>query len=165
MTGRLIATLAMCLVLVACGDDPSPDAAGPTAPATTTTTPAEPTTTTAEPGTEIVVAESEFGPMLFNKGKQAIYLFDVETTSEPACYGDCAQAWPPVLTEGAPVAGDDVKKSLLGTTRRSDGTTQVTYAGHPLYHYAHEEPGEVECHNIFLNGGNWFVVRPDGKRA
>jgi predicted lipoprotein with Yx(FWY)xxD motif len=103
--------------------------------------------------------------MLFSRGKQAIYLFDVETTDEPKCYGDCAEAWPPVLTAGEPVAGDAVKASLLGTTERSDGTTQVTYGGHPLYYYAHEDPGEVECHDIFLNGGTWYVVRPDGKRA
>ncbi len=103
--------------------------------------------------------------MLFNKGKQAIYLFDVETTDEPKCYGDCAKAWPPVLTDGEPVAGDAVQKSLLGTTERSDGTNQVTYGGHPLYYYAHEGPGEVECHDIFLNGGTWYVVKPNGNRA
>jgi predicted lipoprotein with Yx(FWY)xxD motif len=103
--------------------------------------------------------------MLFDTRRQAIYLFDVETTDEPKCYGECADAWPPVLTEGAPVAGKGVKASLLGTTKRSDGTTQVTYGGHPLYFYAHEGPGEVECHDVFLNGGTWYVVQPDGTRA
>ena len=167
MTARLITALVACLALTACGDDSSPaDNESPTATTTSTTpAPSSPATTTAKPGTEIVVADSEFGPMLFGKSKQAIYLFDVEETAAPKCYGECAEAWPPVLTEGEPVAGAGTKGSLLGTTERSDGTTQVTYGGHPLYYYAHEGPGEVECHDVFLNGGNWYVVQPNGKRA
>ena len=50
--------------------------------------------------------------------------------------------------------------ALLGTTRRTDGTTQVTYAGHPLYYYAHEGPNEVKCHNVSTHGGLWWVVTP-----
>lgn len=167
MVARVFTALFLCLALTACGDDPSPaDSETPTATKTTTTAaPTAPSTTTAKAGTEIVVADSEFGPMLFGKSKQAIYLFDVEETSAPKCYGECADAWPPVLTDGEPVAGDGTKDSLLGTTKRSDGTTQVTYGGHPLYYYAHEGPGEVKCHDVFLNGGNWYVVKPNGKRA
>lgn len=165
MTGRLIAVLLGCLLLAACGgDDPSPADATPTPSATATSTTAAPTET-AKPGTEIVVADSEFGEMLFDKRDRAIYLFDIEETEAPKCYGECAKAWPPVLTEGEPLAGTGVDEALLGTTGRSDGTTQVTYGGHPLYYYAHEAPGEVKCHDVFLNGGNWYVVRPDGKRA
>jgi len=48
--------------------------------------------------------------------------------------------------------------------KRRDGRLQVTYAGKPLYFYAHEAPGEVRCHNVNLNGGLWWVVGPDGKR-
>ena len=166
MTGRLVVALVACLVLAACADDAPPkDTESRTTAKTTTATPREQTTKAAKPGTEIVVADSEFGPMLFDTRKQAIYLFDVEKTDEPKCYDDCAEAWPPVLTDGRPVAGKAVKESLLGTTSRSDGTTQVTYGGHPLYYYAHEGPGEVECHDVFLNGGTWYVVQPDGTRA
>lgn len=103
--------------------------------------------------------------MLFDSTGQAIYLFDVETTSKPRCYGACAEAWPPVLTTGEPVAGQGVDISLLATTERSDGTVQVTYNGHPLYFYAHEGKREVKCHDVFLNGGNWYVVRPGGDPA
>ena len=116
-------------------------------------------------GTQIVAADSEFGPMLFDATGQAIYLFDVETTSAPACYDACAEAWPPVLTEGEPVAGAGVDGSLLATTQRSDGTIQVTYKNHPLYFYAHEGRQEVKCHDVFMNGGNWYVVQPDGNAA
>ena len=111
MSGRTVAVLVACLVLAACGDDPSGDAKATTAPTTTTAaTPSEPASPTAEPGTEIVVAGSAFGPMLFDTRKQAIYLFDIETTDEPKCYGDCAEAWPPVLTDGEPAAGDSVQR-------------------------------------------------------
>ena len=167
MNRRLIAALAALFVLAACGGDgepkPADDTSSTTAPIQTTPSSGSPTPPKA--GTEIVVADSEFGPMLFSEDKQAIYLFDVETTEKPKCYGACADAWPPVLTSGEPVAGKAVNTSLLGTTKRTDGTTQVTYGGHPLYYYAHEGPGEVECHDIFLNGGNWYVVKPNGDRA
>ena len=164
--GRWIAALLACLLLAACGDDPSPaDSANPTAAETTTSAPPSDSPEAPKPGTEIIVADSQFGPMLFDSRKQAIYLFDIETTDKPECYDECAEAWPPVLTDGDPVAGDSVKNSLLGTTERTDGTTQVTYGGHPLYFYAHEGPGEVKCHDVFLNGGTWYVVKPDGQRA
>jgi predicted lipoprotein with Yx(FWY)xxD motif len=103
--------------------------------------------------------------MLFDGTGQAIYLFDIETTSKPECYAACAEAWPPVLTRGPPVAGQGVKGSMLGTTNRSDGSVQVTYNDHPLYFYAHEAKHEVKCHDVFLNGGNWYVVQPDGRAA
>jgi predicted lipoprotein with Yx(FWY)xxD motif len=49
--------------------------------------------------------------------------------------------------------------------QRTDGSTQVTYNGHPLYLYAHEGAYEVTCHDIFLNGGTWYAIQPTGNRA
>jgi predicted lipoprotein with Yx(FWY)xxD motif len=46
--------------------------------------------------------DSEFGSILFDSDQQAIYLFDKETSDTSECYGDCAAAWPPVLTDGDP---------------------------------------------------------------
>jgi predicted lipoprotein with Yx(FWY)xxD motif len=128
----------------------------------------EPSVTVSQPmghDTSIVGADSRFGTILFDATGQAIYLFDVETTSKPACYGACAKAWPPVLTEGSPVAGAGVHGALLGTTKRTDGTVQVTYKGHPLYFYAHEGKHEVQCHDVFMNGGSWYAVQPNGMAA
>jgi predicted lipoprotein with Yx(FWY)xxD motif len=68
------------------------------------------------------------------------------------------------LHDGRSAGAPRVKASLLRTTRRRDGRLQVTYAGKPLYYYAHEGPGEVECHNVNLNGGFWWVIGPNGKR-
>jgi predicted lipoprotein with Yx(FWY)xxD motif len=103
--------------------------------------------------------------MLYDASGQAIYLFDAEQSERPQCYGDCAKAWPPVFTKGRPRAEGAVRSSLLGTTRRTDGSMQVTYAGHPLYFYAHEGKRQVLCHNVEEFGGTWLVVRPDGKPA
>ena len=116
-------------------------------------------------GTVVTTAGSDFGPMLFDGTGQAIYLFDKETSPRPRCYGDCADAWPPVLTSGQPRARAQVDAGLLGTVRRRDGSTQVTYAGQPLYFYAHEGKGQVLCHDVVEYGGVWLVVTPGGTPA
>jgi predicted lipoprotein with Yx(FWY)xxD motif len=113
--------------------------------------------------TKVVVGKSQFGTMLFNAKRQAIYVFSADGRRKSNCYGDCARAWPPVYTTGKPRAGIGVNASLLGTARRKDGRLQVTYAGRPLYYYAHEGPGQVLCHDVNLNGGIWKVLAPDGR--
>lgn len=170
MVTRLCAAVLLLTFLTACGDDSSPDAREPastTGATVDTTDEPKPSATHAptEPGTRIVTADSEYGPMLFDSTGQAIYLFDIETTPRPKCYDACAEAWPPVLTTGEPVAGKGVAGARLATTERTDGTIQVTYNDHPLYFYAHEGKREVKCHDIFLNGGNWYVVQPGGSPA
>jgi len=115
-------------------------------------------------GTRITARGSQFGKMLWGPNQQATYIFQRDKRGKSRCYGTCAEAWPPVYTSGKPVAGRGVRKSLIGTTRRRGGRRQVTYAGKPLYYYAHEGPGQVLCHNVNLNGGVWWVIGPDGKR-
>ena len=115
-------------------------------------------------GTKVTVRGSEFGSMLWGPKRQAVYVFQRDGRNRSRCYGKCAEAWPPVLTRGKPVTGRGARASLLGTARRRSGRRQVTYAGKPLYYYAHEGPGEVLCHNVRLNGGLWWVVGPNGRR-
>lgn len=162
------------LVLSGCGDDDSgPSRAAPSKPDakreldSDTRTGDEAKrggTTSAAKGTTITLAGSSFGSMLFDSKRRAIYIFEKDPRGESVCYGECAEAWPPVFTDGQPEADNGVKDSLLDTVKRRDGRLQVTYAGKPLYFYAHEAPGEVRCHNVNLNGGLWWVVGPDGKR-
>jgi len=71
-------------------------------------------------GTEITLDESQFGTMLFNSKKQAIYVFEQDSKGKSVCYGECARAWPPVLTDGDPLARKGVQASLLGTAKRRD---------------------------------------------
>ena len=113
-------------------------------------------------GTKIKLRSSDYGRMLFGPGRQAIYIFERDEPNESKCYRDCARDWPPVLSEGKPVAGDGVRKRLLGRTTRRNGKRQVTYNGQPLYYYAHEGPDEVLCHDVFLNGGWWWAVGRNG---
>ena len=175
-----VAALVSVLALAACGDDEAepttqtnPESAAtaePDQPEQDLTEPkpagdgkAKGEKEEAKPGTEIIAAESQFGSILFNSEQQAIYLFDKETSSTSECYGACADAWPPVLTKGKPAAGDGIEAKLLGTTKRDDGSTQVTYAGQPLYYYVDEGPGEVLCHNVAGFGGLWLVLEPNGQ--
>jgi predicted lipoprotein with Yx(FWY)xxD motif len=149
------------LALAACGDEDGGGRMAAQPPPESAEREAAPDA--APSGTPIVLRGSEFGTMLFGPRRQAIYVFERDPRDESACYGDCARAWPPVLTKGRPAAGRGVRARLLGTTRRRGGKRQVTYAGRPLYYYAHEGPGEVLCHNVDLNGGLWWVVGPGGK--
>jgi predicted lipoprotein with Yx(FWY)xxD motif len=139
--------------------EPAPAASSPTQDGSSG--PSRPSSTR-EPGTLVTVGESPFGPMLFDDRGQAIYLFEPEADGRPACYGACEDAWPPVLTRGEPVVGDGLRKALIGTVERRGGGTQVTYGGWPLYFYAHEQPGQVLCHDVVLNGGLWLAVGPEG---
>ena len=116
-----------------------------------------------EAAVTVKTAGSDFGRILFDGDDQAIYLFDKEKSDRSECYGACAAAWPPVLTKGAPRAGGGVRTGLLGTTKRDDGTTQVTYNGHPLYYYVDDGPGEVLCNDVNEFGGLWLVVGPGGE--
>jgi predicted lipoprotein with Yx(FWY)xxD motif len=116
-------------------------------------------------GVTIRAGDSPFGPVLFDDANQAVYLFENESSDEPECYGACADAWPPVLIQGKPMAGRGADRKLLGTTRRSDGSTQVTYDGHPLYYYVDDPPGKVLCNNVEEFGGLWLAVEPSGAAA
>ncbi|TML95442.1 MAG: hypothetical protein E6G10_28320 [Actinobacteria bacterium] len=112
----------------------------------------------------VTVGRSAFGRILFDGRGRALYLFTREKTETSQCYGACAKAWPPFLTRGRPSAARGARSSLLGTARRSDGTTQVTYRGHPLYYYVGDRrPGQVLCQGVVQFGGTWFVVSPSGR--
>ena len=112
--------------------------------------------------TRISAGDSAYGRMLWAPDRQAVYMFENDGRDRSRCYGACAKAWPPVLSQAAPRAGRGLDRELLGTTRRRNGDRQVTYAGKPLYTYAHEGRGEVLCHDIDLNGGYWWVLGPSG---
>jgi predicted lipoprotein with Yx(FWY)xxD motif len=171
----LIALAAAALVAAGCGDDDS-SAAEDGAPAADTTTkddapllqdkidedaPAE--GAAAPKGATVKVVSSQFGRVIADRRGEAFYLFDKEAGKRSRCYGECAIAWPPVLTKGKPRAGKGAHSDLLGTTRRRNGKLQVTYNGHPLYYYEHDEPGSILCHNVDEFGGLWLVVNPRGE--
>jgi len=99
--------------------------------------------------------------VLTNGSGRTLYSFAPDTPSSSACYGTCAAYWPPVI--GNPVAGQGVTVSKIATIRRTDGTLQVTYAGHPLYTYVGDTaPGQASGNDINLNGGFWHEVPAAG---
>ena len=159
----LIATagaLVLSLLAVSCGDsDEGPSAGG----AYGSGAPPASTTRAAGPAT-IGTTDSQLGRILADASDRTLYLFEKDAGGRSACTDDCAAAWPPVLTDGEVVAGDGVDQSLLGTTPRADGTTQVTYAGHPLYLFVQDtEPGQTNGQGSQSFGAGWYVVSPAGE--
>lgn len=95
-----------------------------------------------------------------------LYLFEKDESDESYCNGACAQVWPPLTTSGQPKAGSGVDASKLGTLKRDDGTTQVTYAGHPLYTYVKDtKPGEANGNGVEAFGAEWYALEPSGAKA
>lgn len=113
-------------------------------------------------GAVIKVGHKEgLGSFLVDAQGRTLYLFLADTPTSSACSGGCAMNWPPLLTTGAPQAGEGVDASKLGILMRSDGTTQVTYNGHPLYYFAGDtQAGDTNGQGI---GGKWYVVSPAGE--
>lgn len=98
--------------------------------------------------------------VLTNARGYTLYWFAPDTPTKLTCFGTCAVYWPPVI--GSPVAGPGVT-GKLGTIRRSDGVTQVTYDHHPLYSYVGDSaPGQANGNNINLNGGLWHEMTVPG---
>jgi predicted lipoprotein with Yx(FWY)xxD motif len=99
------------------------------------------------------------GTILVDGKGMTLYLFEKDKGGKSACDGACASAWPPVLTTGKAMPGSGVMASLLGTTTRSDGTTQVTYNKWPLYYYvADKAPGDTTGQDIDTFGAEWYVL-------
>jgi predicted lipoprotein with Yx(FWY)xxD motif len=106
------------------------------------------------------------GPVLVNGQGLTVYLFVPDHQGQSTCYQICAVQWPPVtLPAGvtAPIAGPGIKASLLGTTRRKDGSTEITYNGWPLYRWTIDKsPGQATGQGLNNLGGLWFVVNASG---
>ncbi len=113
-------------------------------------------------GRLIKAVGSEYGQVVADGKGEAFYVFGKENSAKSKCYGACAAAWPPVLTNGKPRAGKGVTASLLGTTKRANGKLQVTYDGQPLYYYVDDTPRNILCQNVSEFGGLWLVVSPGG---
>ncbi|MFB9907208.1 hypothetical protein [Allokutzneria oryzae] len=116
------------------------------------------------PGTKLrATTLAKMGKAVTDAKGAVLYRFDKDSAkpSKSNCDGDCAQRWPPVLTEGIPsIEGAD--SQLVGTVTRSDGTKQVTLAGWPLYRFSGDaKPGQWKGQGV---GGTWFVVAPDGTK-
>ncbi|MGH2973780.1 MAG: COG4315 family predicted lipoprotein [Solirubrobacterales bacterium] len=120
-------------------------------------------------GTAAVITSAsatKVGRVLVDSKGFTVYDFHKDKGGKPSCYGACAKAWPPVVTEGEPKAGEGAMASKLGTVERNDGTTQVTYAGHPLYAFVEDrKPGEANGNDVSAFGAEWYALQPSGEEA
>lgn len=138
------------------------------APAATDTPSADTTATVGVPVTgeaTVNVADvGTYGSALVNGDGMALYVFSLDTGGTSACADDCAAEWIPLASQGAPVAGEGVDASLLGTITRDDGTMQVTYNGHPLYTFVDDAaPGDANGQGLDDFDGIWNLISPAGE--
>ena len=127
---------------------------------------ASPASSAAGKATRLGAAKSSLGRIVVDGSSRTLYLFEKDKNRHSACYGACAQYWPPLLTHGKPIARAGAKQSLVGTTRRRNGSTQVTYAGHPLYRYLGDtRPGQTNGAGLQDFGGGWDPISPSGKKV
>jgi predicted lipoprotein with Yx(FWY)xxD motif len=114
-------------------------------------------------GSTVNLRKTQLGSVLVNSKGHTLYLFMKDRNGKSSCNASCSTFWPPLLSHGKPTAGSGVKASLLGTTRRSNGSRQVTYNKHPLYSYTlDEKAGQTKGEGIFAFGAKWYAVSAKG---
>jgi predicted lipoprotein with Yx(FWY)xxD motif len=108
------------------------------------------------------VAKTNLGKILVNSKGRTLYMFQADQGTTSACNDACALNWPP-LENAAPKAGKGAKSSLLTTSTRADGKTQVVYNGHPLYTFqADTKAGNTKGQAVNAFGGLWYAVSSAG---
>ena len=113
-----------------------------------------------EAATVQVSQHAELGNIITDSDGGTLYLFTPDERNVSNCSGGCAQAWPPLVADGDPVAEEGVSADHLGTITRVDGSSQVTFNGWPLYRFASDEqPGDANGQG---SGDVWFVVSSHG---
>ena len=156
------ATLAIVLIAAGCGSSSgsSPYSSGPYGSAVKGNAP-----NGSAGGTKVGVGSSALGRMIVDSRGRTLYLFEKDKNRHSACFGQCATYWPPLLTHGKPVARVGARQSLLGMTRRANGSRQVTYAGHPLYRFVQDrKPGQTNGEGSQAFGAGWEALSPAGKK-
>jgi predicted lipoprotein with Yx(FWY)xxD motif len=123
------------------------------------------TSTAAGHAARLKTDKSTQGTVLVDGKGRTLYLFRKDKTDKSRCSSACADDWPPLLTTGRAKVSGLVRKSLLGTTKRTDGKTQVTYGGHPLYLYVGDlKAGDMNGQGVSAFGARWYAVTPSGRR-
>jgi len=156
------ALLAVALIAAGCGSSAggSPYSSAPYGSAVQASAPSG-----SDGAASVGVANSALGRIAVDNKGRTLYLFEKDKNRRSACVGPCATYWPPLLTHGKPVARTGARQSLLGVTRRSNGTEQVTYAGHPLYRFVEDrQAGQTKGEGLHDFGAGWEVLSPAGKK-
>lgn len=110
--------------------------------------------------TTVGTKKGVLGQFITDQNGLTLYFFEDDSSSASACTGTCAKTWPPLTTTSKAGVGGVADTTELGTITRSDGTQQVTYAGHPLYYYSGDtKAGQTNGEGV---GGKWFELAPSG---
>jgi predicted lipoprotein with Yx(FWY)xxD motif len=158
-----VSLAAVTLMAVACGGSSTPAAGGGAATTTAAAATAPATSASSDAGTGagtvIKTASGSAGIWLTDQTGKTLYIYTKDTGTTSVCYAACATAWPPFTATGSvTVNGQFLDASLIGSTKRTDGTTQVTYGGHPLYYYVKDTaPNQTTGQGV---GGVWYLLGP-----
>jgi len=111
----------------------------------------------------VSLRNTTLGAVLVGANGHTLYLFLKDTNDKSACTASCAKFWPPLITRSKPTAGIGVTASLLGTTKRSNGSLQVTYNRHPLYAFSLDKlAGLTKGEGLAAFGAKWYVLSAKG---
>ena len=109
---------------------------------------------------------TSLGTFLVDGNGKTLYLFEKDKPNKSNCSGGCLSIWPPFTTSGKkPTVSGGVSAAKVGTTKGSDGSTIVTYNGHPLYNYAGDQKaGDTMGEGLNQFGAKWYVLKPSGDK-
>ena len=154
----LVALAAVGVLAAGCGSNGSGSSSGSYGSSGTT-----PASGGASGVATVSATSTSLGMVLVDGSGRTLYLFEKDQPDRSACAGACAAAWPVDQSSGTPKAGSGVTASMLGTIKRSDNTTQVTYNKHPLYYFSGDSgAGQHNGQGVDAFGAKWFVVGPAG---
>jgi predicted lipoprotein with Yx(FWY)xxD motif len=172
-----IAPITLALALAACGSSSSssssstaaPQSAGQSATTKSSSAASGQTSTAAEASATAALIttkhDKKLGTILaYGPKKLTVYLFEADKGKSSSCTGACATAWPPV--PGKPTATGGAMSPDLGTIARPDGSTQVTYKGHPLYLFVKDKDDEdAYGQGLKAFGAEWYTLSPSGNKV
>jgi predicted lipoprotein with Yx(FWY)xxD motif len=172
--GAAIAVLALAIIAAGCGSSSNSNSSTSASSgggayggggSSTTSTPAS---TGGGAAAVVAVADNpKLGKILVDSKGNTLYYFekDKQGGTSSSCSGACASVWPAVTTSGTAKPQKGAQASKLGTIKRSDGSTQVTYNGWPLYTYTVDSaPGQTTGEDINSFGAKWYVLTPAGDK-
>lgn len=155
--GSIAALLGAAIFVAGCGSSSSSSSVA--APQSTSSATSRAGASTGSVGT----ASGSVGTYLTGASGRALYMWTADTGKGSNCSGACAKAWSPLITKGKAVAGHGVNAGDLGTITRSDGSSQVTYKGHPLYYFVEDSSsGMTKGQGSDAFGAKWWLVSPAG---
>ena len=106
---------------------------------------------------------TKLGPILVNARGHTLYMFAKDKKGKSSCSGSCVKFWPPSLKSGKATAGSGVKAALIGMTKWSNGSLQLTYNKHPLYTFAlDKKSGQTNGEGQLAFGARWYAVSGKG---